>query len=231
MTIKKNIIAVILLLCSGLGYSQNYFEDIGKIIKTLKSTEQYQITSRIQMYDNAGSKREVLSFDAKVISTQNGYRSQIGETEIISNEKMVVMIDHEDQMIQIENKQKIKRKDEKLLDEIQQLGKKDSVLTDAKLLSQKGHLKTYQLSLKGDIVRADVTLNMANNTIEKIEYHYDDILFPTGNYVVITYTSFKLKEPINKTVITGEDVFVRSGKKFTTTTAFNNYQIVNLYVD
>ncbi len=228
---KKTINTLVFLSVLFIGYSQEYQADIGKVISAIEASQHYQIESKILMYDNVRSKNLIQSFDAIIKSTPKGYRSKIGETEVISNKDIVVMIDHEEGLIQIENQQNTSNKDEKLLNEIRRLNGNDSTIISTELVHSTVDTRTYTIRMKGEIIQANITLNVKSNSIEQIEYFYDEERFPNGNYVVIKYQQFNVVDPIETTVINGYDIFTKKGKTFIVTEKYKTYQLMNFYID
>ncbi|MBI3136213.1 MAG: hypothetical protein HYZ14_16180 [Bacteroidetes bacterium] len=224
------ILTQLVFVWSGL-FAQSYQDDMALISAQISRSETYHLRGKIAVYTSSKSGKLIQSFEADVQKSGSAYRSRIDDTEVISNDQMLVTIDHEEKYIQVENQQKLNQKDEAFLREIHALTAQDSLLISADLVSSDGGIKTYHLRMTGDISLVEITLDLNNLSIKKMAYYYDEEKFPEASYVVVEYTHFSFQEGATEDQINGKDVFQKAGSKIVLIGAYKAYHLVNLYQD
>ena len=226
---KKTLLGILLSFNSLFLWSQDYYEDMQKVVNQMETNEGFHISSQIIVFNGSRKNSIVQKIKADLQKNESCYRTRIDDTEIISNEKMLITIDHEDKTIQITRKAKVRKSDQKLMDEIANLADKDSSIISIEFLEENSGVRKYKTTMNGDVKSAIVAIDVNRNCLKSVTYFYDENKFPTANYVEINYTVFEHKIDIQKSFLNGEDMLKEEGKKFVLTPAFVTYEIIDLY--
>lgn len=224
----KISIVFISFIFSLFAWTQDYALDMGKVVTQLHETSNCALNSKINVFNNATDRVQIITMHSTMLKSGEDYRSKIDKNEVISNNKYLISIDYEEKTVEVNKAQKLSKGERKFLEEFQRLGQENNLKEAPELIENKGGVKTYLLNFKtGDILSAEVTLNTANNKLNKVVYYYSEKAFSENSYVEIIYTRFDLESAVLESELLGKDVVKIKGENCILTPKYSQYTLIN----
>lgn len=227
----KVYILLVFVLIYNTGHTQNYHEDIAMIYKKIESAVYFEIKANILVYNSKKDKNLLLKLESNLKRKGKVFRSMTDGVETISNKDFIAIVDNNEKSVQVQNTQKISKKDQKLLDEFASLGdiKTDSTVK-VTLLESKGGIHKYKItSQQNEIETTTISFDVNKNSILQIELEYNSKVQTDARYVVINYTKFSYPEIIEERYFTAKDILLKKGKTFYLVGKYKSYELTNLY--
>lgn len=224
---KYCIILITLLLAANPATSQDYDADIAAVTARIESAKTCHIISTITVYNDKQSKKKVTSFGSELRKSDEAYRTTIAETELMSDGNVMIMVDHEEKVVQLQKLEKISKKDKAFMKEFYALNAEKDNKDTVFFLGKEGNVNTWLVKYKyGEIRQMTVSINTAENTLKRIEFEYSKKYYPDNSYVVIDYTTFSYNASFDKGLFTGRDLVSKKAGGFVLTEKYNDYELI-----
>ena len=206
--------------------AQDYYKDIQGVLDKIESSDGYKINSKIEIFGGHKNYNVVQSFNAEVIKNGDDFHSSIDDTEIFSEEDKIVLIDHEEQLIQIENQRRTTEKEKEFLKEIYNV-KDSEQIKNVELISQENNVVEYVLELDSEVEAVSIKLDLNTNVLLSLEYFYNEEYYPSNNHVLITYLEFDFEENGEEFNVSSTGVLKKEGNVYKAIGSLSNYEVHN----
>lgn len=216
---KKLLIFFLGFTC--VSWSQDYGEEIERILREFSSLESYSITAQVSMTGD-----DSYNFTASVKSSEKyGSHIKADISEMLVNDKYAIAIDHEAKEIRVSKgnyKEKDKGKEGYGLENIRQMI--DEGLR-VEFLGKIEAYRTYVMYSDDMIEKTIVKINNNTGFFHSIEVIYRSEDISISSYKV-TYTDFKKNPDFKKSEFNENIVFTEENDKYIPTLLYKGYGIV-----
>lgn len=211
-------------------HAQDYTTDMDKLTAKMESIEACHVISTVTMYDTKENLSVIQSFTAELKRSDLFYRSKIDDIEIVSNQNMFVVIDHEEKLIQLQKVQKLSKAEQTFLKEFYEIDSISDVANTVDCVQNTDTEVVYQITLpKGLISSVQISIDKTNWVLKKLEYQYNSKYYPSGNFVVIEYQKFDLEPDFAKSEFSGSEFIEQRGNSFVLTAQYKDWELINQY--
>lgn len=227
--IKNLPLALLVLFATTIAKAQNLQDDFELITRQLETAVSCHLVSSVTLYDSKSNKKSLLSFKAELKKSGDSYRSRMDDMEVISNKDLMVLVDHSEKIVQVQENPKMNRSDREFLEDFYSADSLARTAASVELVSDEGGIKTYRAkSLKGMITEMLVTINTTDHVLKRIEYEYNADWSTSGSYVVIEYSVFNLQASFDKSVFDASDVIIRRANGFALKEKYHGFELLDL---
>lgn len=170
---KTSILFFAILLFPAVGHGQGYFDRVLKFYHTYVASDSMAAELTVDVYQSSGKSTPTYSTKASVYKSKGNYFSKMGETEMLLNNRYMVLIDHSAKEIvcSVRNDQtNINIAGEPIKSQIDSLMKRNKKLV---MVDSTAERISYRADFDfGPISQVLVSFDPATDALTYVEYSY-----------------------------------------------------------
>lgn len=215
------IMSVLWTISGAETHAQSFNERLTSMKKDYASVEKMHVVMNIRVLEKEGAAEPFYKETADLKKDGVKYHSRFGATEMLMNERYILMVDRDAKEIYLSrrNVNDEKRYMDAFQSTLDSLARFQQM---PELISGSGGFEHYRLRLKtGDIRQVDMVINTGTNTLSKLEYRYED-----GQFAVIDIATFDKAPRFGATDFEESRYVLTANNKLQASTAFKGYHII-----
>ncbi|MEI9921936.1 MAG: hypothetical protein WDO14_24555 [Bacteroidota bacterium] len=219
--LTPSFITLLLVLSSAIADAQDFKQAVSDFQKKYQSAENLRIRMSIDAFISKSMKQPFYQEKVTISKRGTAYHNRLSASEMVMNEKYIVVVDHSNKEIALGNRDL--RTEKEFYNQVQfDLDSTLKFYDEAKfvgIVSGVSHFSIVQK--KGDIEKIDLFFKQETGDLKQINY-----LYKSGNWVAISIDEFNVSPTFENTEFDETQFLKKEGRSWRPTVALAGYKVL-----